>query len=545
MDRRSDILPVRCDARIADLLPPYLRPHVPASSDAALDLLDRLYSADDFERMSSVWQQALSAHFHQVLSGRSRVLNWTDPPDAVALAESLMHGGRAGAHAVDAAGAGGAVDAGGDGDRSARFAALLTQMLQSGHNLHHAGYIGHQVPANAPIAGLFDAVGSLTNQPMAVYEMGPWATAVEHALVRGLCRKVGWDAEASTGVLTHGGSLANLTALLTARNVVFPDSWREGTPADAVLISQADAHYCVARSAGILGMGTQRILTADLDEHRRMCPDRLDQLLQQVRQQGRRPMAVVACACATPIGAFDPIDRIADVCERHQVWLHVDAAHGGAALMSARHRGLLRGIERADSVVWDAHKMMFVPALCAAVLFRNRDHRFHTFEQDAPYLFDPDNPGMAEYDNGVRTVECTKRSLGFGLWGLWSLYGEGVFEQLVDRVFARCRFTWQTLQADARFQALHEPDCNILVFRYLPPELQSASTEQINQVQRQVRAALIRTGDFYIVQTTIAGNVCLRMCFMNPATTEDRITAALERIAELGTACVAQLATEC
>ncbi|MCR9200612.1 MAG: pyridoxal-dependent decarboxylase [Planctomycetaceae bacterium] len=484
--------------------------------DSALDLLDRIYSSEDFDRMSAIWQQAMGHHFQQVLAGDTRVLNWTEPADAVALAESLMAGGTATA------------------DRGERFESLLTQMLRSGHNLHHSGYIGHQVPANAPIAGLFDAVGSMTNQPMAVYEMGPWATAVEHAIVRAMCRKVGWDPEQSTGVLTHGGSLANLTALLTARNVVFPDSWRNGTPDNAVLISQSDAHYCVARSAGILGLGTKRILAVDVDDQRRMCPERLERVLQQARDDGQQPLAVVACACATPIGAFDPLDRIADVCEQYQVWLHVDAAHGGAALMSRQHRGLLRGVERADSVVWDAHKMMFVPALCAAVLLKNREHRFHTFEQDAPYLFDPDNPGMAEYDNGVRTVECTKRSLGFGLWGMWSLYGDEVFERLVDRVFDRCRFAWQTVCDDERFESLHEPDCNILVFRYLPESLRAAAPDLVNAVQRKIRAALIRSGDFYIVQTTIAGQVCLRMCFMNPATTEQKVASALQNIAELG-----------
>lgn len=487
------------------------------AADSALELLDRLYTADDFEQMSSVWHNALTGHFESIFTGNARVLNWTDPPDAVAAAESLLRSGELA-----------------EGDRQARFEKLLERMLQSGHNLHHAGYIGHQVPANVPLAGLFDAVGSMTNQPMAVYEMGPWATAVEHSLVRAMCGKVGWNADESTGVLTHGGSLANLTALLTARNIVFPESWRDGVPDNAVLISQADAHYCVARSAGILGLGTRRILSAALDQHRRMCPEQLDALLTEVTAKGQKPMAVVACACATPIGAFDPIDAVADVCERHNVWLHVDAAHGGSALMSRRHASLLKGIDRADSVVWDAHKMMFVPALCAAVLFRNKEHRFHTFEQDAPYLFDPSNPGMAEYDNGVRTVECTKRSLGFGLWGLWSLYGEELFEQLVDRVFSRCRFAHQFICSDARFEPRHEPDCNILVFRFLPPELSNADVAVVNAIQRQIRAALVKSGEFYIVQTTIEGEVCLRMCFMNPATSEEVVVRALERIAEYG-----------
>ncbi|MFY9254996.1 MAG: aminotransferase class I/II-fold pyridoxal phosphate-dependent enzyme [Fuerstiella sp.] len=475
------------------------------------------YSAQSFATMSQLWQATLTAHFQKVLAGDSRVLNWTLPPETVVLAEQLLQNGKT----VNAE------------DRAAQFTSLLQQMLSSGQNLHHPGYIGHQVPASVPLAGLFDAVCSLTNQPMAIYEMGPWATAVEHALVRAFCRKIGWNPDTSTGVLTHGGSLANLTALLTARNVKFPNSWQDGVPPNAVLIAHADAHYCVARSAGILGIGTRRIIKATLDSKRRMNPAALDHTLTEAAQNGQQVMAVVACACATPIGAFDPIDAIADVCEKHGVWLHVDAAHGGSALMSRTHKSLLAGIEKADSVVWDAHKMMFVPALCAAILYKNSAHQFEAFQQDAPYLFDPSNAGPAQYDNGVSTVECTKRATGFGLWGVWSLFGDTFFEQLIDRTFSMCRYLHSQVEAAEDFEALHIPECNILVFRHLPQHITNSSLEQQNAFQRKLRSAVVNSGDFYIVQTTIDGMVGLRTCVMNPLTTESRIDQLLDRIRSL------------
>lgn len=487
------------------------------------ELISSAYSMERFEELSLAWQAALANHLGSSMSGEGRVLNWTEPADSVRIAEDYLSSGKADST---------------DSDRTERFSDLLTVMLSSGQNLHNPGYVGHQVPASNPIAGLFDAVGSLTNQPMAIYEMGPWATAVEHALVRRLCAKVGWNSDQSTGVLTHGGSLANLTALLTARNVAFPDSWQNGVPSNAVLISHADAHYCVSRSAGILGLGTNRIIKAELDSDRRICPARLRQTIERCEKEGQQIMAVVACACATPIGAFDPIDQIADICEQHSVWLHVDAAHGGSVLMSKQHRHLLKGIDRADSLVWDAHKMMFVPALCAAVLFKSRNHRFKTFEQDAPYLFDRNNPGMAEYDNGVRTVECTKRALGFGLWGLWSMFGETLFEHLVDRTFELCQYMYNWIDDSGDFQAMHRPDCNILVFRHVPAKLTQAAPETINQFQRMLRAELVQSGDFYIVQTTIEGNLCLRACIMNPLTTPAKLNELLLRIRQIGVECL-------
>ncbi len=480
--------------------------------------IESAWSVATFERLSHVWQKKLTTHLQSKMSADGRVLNWLEPADAIAQAESLL---TSGGHTDTA-------------DREQQFSKLIDQMLSAGQNLHHPRYIGHQVPASSPVAGLFDALGSVTNQPMAIYEMGPWATAVEHALVRTLCRKVGWDADNSTGLLTSGGSLANLTALLTARNVRFPESWEHGLPPNVVVFAHSDAHYCVTRAAGILGLGTANIRKAKLDARRRIDPQQLDDAITREKSSGNQVMAVSAAACATPIGAFDPLNDVADVCRKHNVWLHVDAAHGGAALMSSRHRHLLCGIDQADSVVWDAHKMMFVPALCAAVLYRDKSHRFATFQQDAPYLFDPSNPGMAEFDNGTRTVECTKRSLGFGLWGLWSMYGETIFEQLVDYTFELAAYLHEQLNAAEDFEPMHTPECNIVVFRHLPQGVKDAPLEEQNQFQQRLRAALVASGDFYIVQTRIDGVAALRTVVMNPLTARDRIDELLNAIRHLG-----------
>lgn len=216
--------------------------------------------------------------------------------------------------------------------------------------------------------------------------------------------------------------------------------------------------------------------------------------------------------------------------------MHVDAAHGGGLLFSRRHRKLLSGIEQADSVVWDAHKMLFVPALCTAVLYRRREHRFETFRQDAPYLFDPSAPGMADIDLGMRTVECTKRAVGFGLWGLWAVFGEELFEQLVDQVLLRARQLYELLLEQPDFEVLHEPECNILVFRYLPDWLRSAPVERQSAWQRAVRTRLIRSGEFYIVQTTLNGRAVLRTTVMNPLTTRDDLCELLQALRQTGNA---------
>jgi L-2,4-diaminobutyrate decarboxylase len=462
-------------------------------------------------------------HLAGAEASQGKVLPWCDPACNVRLAAAAL--GQAHAPAAN---------------RTAlaeHFGRLVETMLGQGHNLHDPRYIGHQVAASSPLAGLFDAVGAITNQAMAIYDMGPFATGAEWALVERLGEQIGWRKGEFAGLVTHGGSLANLTGLLTARNVMLQDSWQHGVARQGlppVLLVHADAHYSVARAAGILGLGTGQVHRVGLDDRRRMAPDRLEESLAGLRAKGQPVVAVVSCACSTPIGAFDPLNDVADVCQRYGVWLHVDAAHGGSACLSARHRHLVAGLERADSVVWDAHKMLFVPALCAFVFYRKAGHKFETFRQDAPYLFDPAAPGVAEFDSALRTVECTKRAAAFGLWGLWSLFGQQLFADLVDITFGMGRLFHEKLVAAPDFVPLNEPQCNIVVFRHVPEALRGAPPEGLGRFQMELRRRIIESGKFYIVSTKIEGVGALRVTIINPLTREDHLDQLLDALREIG-----------
>jgi L-2,4-diaminobutyrate decarboxylase len=519
---------------------------------AARRRIEAAYSPRLLETAGRTLVDLLAAHLQKVEQSKSAVLNWADPRASVAEAERLADGG----------GSDERREAGGENRESRasdlsvetisqRFAELVEISLARGINLHDPRYIGHQVPAPVPIAGLFDAIGSVTNQCMAIYEMGPWTTAIEQAMVGKLAGYLGWQGTDYAGIVTHGASLANLTALLVARNVALPESWESGTTPGATpdpsltdnthparltpkLVVQSDAHYCIARSAGILGLGTNHVVKAPLDDRRRMDPSRLDTILADLRSAGHPIVAVVACASATPVGAFDPLEQIADICAKHEVWLHVDAAHGGAALLSNRHRHLVAGLERADSFTWDAHKMLFVPALCAFLFYKNKRHSFEAFRQNAPYLFDPSAPDLAEFDSGLRTVECTKRAAAFGFWGVWSLFGPQLFADMVDVTFELGRVFYEKLRAAPDFAALHEPECNIVVFRHVPRELQGASPERLGEFQWQLRRAVIESGEFYLVPTTHGGVAALRCTLINPLTTAAHLDLLLDTLRRRG-----------
>ena len=502
---------------------------MPTMSDTADSLSaarDRITTAFDPQLLKSAGMQLverLADHLTSVEACEKNVLNWCEPRANVDAAKSFLL----------------PFSNTSEGKKSllARFDELTETMLARGNNLHDPRYIGHQVPAPVPIAGLFDALASITNQVTAIYEMSPWASACEMAVIEALGEQFGLKPGTFSGTITHGGSLANTTALLTARNVVFPESWEQGTAAVAgspVLVSHAETHYCIARTAGILGLGTKQMVKAALDDKRRIDPAMLDEQLSQLRQENRPVMAVVACACATPIGAFDPLNDIADVCEKHGVWLHVDAAHGGAACFSSRYRHLIAGLERADSFICDAHKMMFMPALCAMIFYRDKGVRFETFKQDAPYLFDPSAPGLADYDGGLKTIECTRRAAAYATWGIWSLFGPQLFADMVDVTFDMGRRFYELLFEADDFVPLHEPECNIVVFRHVPDELRDAPPDVLGKFQLDLRREVIESGEFYIVPTAKDGVAALRVTIINPLTTIDHLQQLMQTLRKYG-----------
>lgn len=178
--------------------------------------------------------------------------------------------------------------------------------------------------------------------------------------------------------------------------------------------------------------------------------------------------------------------------------------------------------------------MMFMPALCAMLFYRNPEHRLATFHQEMPYLFDPAAPELAEYDSGIVNLECTKRAAAFGVWGVWSLLGPQIFTDMVDVTIDLAQQFHAMLSEAEDFTPLHEPQCNIVAFRYSPPDLRSEPKEKIDALQLRLRRAVIESGEFYLVQSRIDGRPVLRTTMMNPLTTEDDLRGLIECLRRFG-----------
>jgi L-2,4-diaminobutyrate decarboxylase len=402
-------------------------------------------------------------------------------------------------------------------------------------HLAHPMYMGHQVAPPLPHAILADAMASLLNQSTAVWEMSPTGTPVENQVIAWMRELLGLPADAD-GTFVSGGSAANLTGLLAAREATFPGAWATGvagTPGldRAAVFVAAHAHYSIERALGVMGMPGSAAIHVGEREFR-LDPEALADAIRQARTDGRVPLAIVATAGSTATGLFDRLDTIADIAAHEGIWLHVDGAHGASFVASGRLRPRLKGIERADSVSWDPHKMMFMPISAGAVLVRDRRHLDGAFRQSAPYLFHPRAGETRSHDIGRRTLQCSKRLDALKVWVCLQHYGVDHIAHLQERTVDTTLRLHRMLQDDDDFEPAHAPESNILCFRHRPASWRSRSGPEVDALHARLREAYNASGLGWITTTVLGGRRVLRVTLMNPETTRAHLRALLEGLRE-------------
>ena len=406
---------------------------------------------------------------------------------------------------------------------SGRFDEMIARMVAGSNHLHHPGYVGHQVPPVLPVAALAELVVAMMNNSLAVSEMGPSGAAIERSLIAWMTQTVGWGGTAG-GVLTSGGALGNLTALLAARHAK-AEAGDSGNTRQLAVLASEQAHYSVERAVGVMGFGHHGYVPVPVDESFRLRASALEDSHRAATRAGMQVIAVVASACSTATGTYDPLPEIADFCSANGLWLHVDAAHGAAALLSPQYRSLLAGIERADSVVWDAHKMMLMPLLVTGVLFRDRAAGAGAFVPPrASHLYD-DAPDAGD-EISRRAFECSKPALGFPLYAALSLYGAEAFGVYVAGTFDLARRFATLIEEAGDLELPVHPDANIVCFRYRG----KASAKDLDALQARIRKRVVAEGAFYLVQVRLPAGLFLRVTIINPFTSEADLSALLAAV---------------
>jgi L-2,4-diaminobutyrate decarboxylase len=356
--------------------------------------------------------------------------------------------------------------------------------------------------------------------------MGMSAVAMERILIGCLASVFGFQPEAcpnldnatkhptASGFFTSGGSLANLTALLAARARLPADETRDPTKL-AIMVS-AQAHYCAAKAATIMGLPSENILLVPTNERYEIDTTTLSTIQSEAAREGKTVIAVVGSSCTTSTGSFDNLIELSRFARQHNIWMHIDGAHGAAVAFSAKHRHLLDGIQWADSVTIDFHKLLMTPALCSALVFRDREASFRSFATEAEYLFAKSSNSFDESSPARRTFECTKNMMVAKVFAIYQQFGTKAWEANVDHLHALTRQFQDVLLQEPGFEVACDPQTNIICYRFRRNPMSSMNhCEQMQEIRSQIVAA----GRFYIVSTKLGGETWLRSTVSNPFTT--------------------------
>jgi aromatic-L-amino-acid decarboxylase len=351
------------------------------------------------------------------------------------------------------------------------------------------------------------------------------ATGLERQAITWLAEFLGFPA--ATGAFTSGGTISNITALAAARERALPGSRSTGMSGRlGALYCSAEAHYSVTRAAELLGIGREQVRDIAIDGWRRMDPADLARRIEDDLAQGVTPIAVVATAGTTLTGAVDPIGAIAEVCESSGVWLHVDGAYGLPAAGAPTSRSRFAGLDRADSLGIDAHKWMFVPKACSAILVRNTSELAAAFSHQEDYI-----PHEGEELNAVDiTLEYSRPVRALKLWLALRVHGAQAFRDAIEGNLAQARLLYDLADAHPDFRVQpHPPQLSIVPIRHEPshcPDPDRHNDELCRAIQRD--------GRVYVSPAIIDGEPWLRPCFTNFRTTLDDVRITMAVAQEIG-----------
>ena len=365
-----------------------------------------------------------------------------------------------------------------------------------------------------PIAVVAEMLTPLTNTSMYTFKVAGPQVLVEREVLARMLRLVGYPRGA--GTFSPGSSLANLTAMLIARNEAVADARERGLKGERLTVyTSADGHYSIPKAANILGLGRGNARPIETDGRGRMRVELLEAALRRDLERGCRPVMINATAGTTVLGAFDPIREIAAVAAEHGVWLNVDGALGGSVLLSDRHRHLAAGAELVDSFVWNAHKMMGVPLPCSVLLLKRQGLLERHLNETADYLFQSE---ADELNPGTRSLQCGRRNDALKLWAAWRLHGDRGYGRRIDRLFELAAHAARRIEEDPELELVMPPESICVCFE-APGVSSAAICERLDD-----------TGRLLVGHGQAGGRRAIRLVCVNPDLGESDLDAALDEI---------------
>jgi aromatic-L-amino-acid/L-tryptophan decarboxylase len=395
----------------------------------------------------------------------------------------------------------------------------------------HPRMFGYVQSSGSYVGTLADFLASALNQNVTSWRSAPAATVVERRVIEWMKEIVGLPASGD-GLLVSGGSMANLVGLAAATASAHPEVARRGVralPGDPVIYASEAVHMSIPKAAAIVGLGRDAVRRIAVDADRRLLPEALDGAIEEDRRAGRVPICVVANAGEVNTGAVDPIAAIADVCGRHRVWLHADAAYGGFAALAPSVREAFAGLGRVDSMSLDPHKWLFMPVDGGCVLVRDAGALRRAFSYAADYVDVVAAADMSEYAFWDYGPELTRRFRALKIWMAMKTFGLDAIGRAVDRNVALARRLGELIDAAPDFERLAPVPLSIVCFRFRGgPDPENAAA--LNEFNRELMLRVQRAGHSYLSNAMIDGRFALRACIVNHRTDEADLLELLDEI---------------
>jgi glutamate/tyrosine decarboxylase-like PLP-dependent enzyme len=382
----------------------------------------------------------------------------------------------------------------------------------------HAGYI--------PGGGLYpsaiaDYLAAVTNRYTGVFFSSPGAVRIENMCIRWMNDLIGYP-EGATGNLTSGGSIANLIALVVARDnsAIKAEDFNR-----AVIYTTRQVHHCVVKAIKFAGLGEATLRTIAMDDHYCMEADALEEQIQSDKEEGLLPLTIFASAGTTDLGAVDPLDKIGDIAGRHDLWFHVDAAYGGFFLLTNHGKAVMKGIEKSDSATIDPHKGLFLPYGSGALLVKDGEKLYDSQHMSANYLQDT-YKATEEASPADLSPELSKHFRGLRMWLPLQLFGVQPFRAALDEKLLLTRYFFDEIQQVDGIEVGPKPELSVAFFRYVP---KSGDADMFN---KNLADAIHNDGRVFLSSTHINGTVFLRLAVLNFRTHLEEVDLILSVLKE-------------
>ncbi len=416
-----------------------------------------------------------------------------------------------------------------DDELLAHLQAIVDHSLRPGSG----GFLAYISGGGTVPGAIADLLASGVNPNVGGWVLSPAATEIELQLVRWLASRFGLPADAG-GQFVGGGSLANLTALKLARDRAVADVRIRGlqhAPPLAFYCS-TEAHFTIDRAADVLGLGESAVRKVEVDERLAMRVDELVRLVEADRAAGVRPVAISANGGSTGTGAIDPLEAIADVATRFGLWLHVDAAYGGAAMLSDELRPLLRGIERADSITFDAHKWLYAPLLSAVVLVRDGTRSGASFSAHASYVEQDREVADRGVDLGFEGLQLSRSFAALRVWVALLAHGRAAFARRIEHDVALTKWLADLVDELPDLQLVCPPSLSICCFRYVPSGVDDEA--YLDRLNTRVMTELQLDGRVFPSNALVHGRTAIRSCIVGYRTEAEHLQRLLDLTREIG-----------